>query len=62
MAYNVYGEARQDRVLVDANLHAVGDQMVFLYGQPGSAVVPQAPDGSRYIKLNLAPGQFVILE
>jgi glycosidase len=62
VAYNVSDQARQDCVAVDAALHAVGDRMTFLYGQPGSVAVQQAPDGTRYVQLNLAPRQFVILE
>jgi hypothetical protein len=58
----VSDQARQDCVLVDAALHAVGDRMAFLYGQPGGVPVQQAPDGSRYVQLNLAPRQYVILE
>ena len=61
VAYNVSATARNDCVIVDASIHQPGDTMQFLYGNSGSVVVQQAPDGSRYVQLNLAPRQFVIL-
>jgi len=62
VAYNVSDQPRQDCVLVDAALHAAGERMSFLFGSSGSVPVASAPDGSRYVQLNLAPQQFVILE
>ncbi|HWJ17588.1 MAG TPA: hypothetical protein VNR65_02565, partial [Geobacterales bacterium] len=61
VAYNVADANREDRVIVDAELHADGSTMTFLYGKSGTVPVETAPDGSRYVKLNLAPHQFVIL-
>jgi len=51
---------RQDRVVVAAELHADGST-TFLYGGMGTVPVQTAPNGSRYVKLDLAPHQFVIL-
>lgn len=61
VAYNVADEHRQDRVIVDANLHNNSATMKFLYGGSGAVPIQTAPDGSRYVKLDLAPHQFVIL-
>ena len=61
VAYNVADANREDRVIVDADLHADGSTMTFLYGKDGTVPVETAPDGSRYVKLDLAPHQFVIL-
>ena len=48
-------------MIVDATLHADGSTMKFLYGGAGTVPVQTAADGSRFVKLNLAPMQFVIL-
>ena len=61
VAYNVADAARHDRVIVDAELHADGSTKTFLYGGMGTVPVQTAPNGSRYVKLDLAPHQFVIL-
>jgi glycosidase len=61
VAYNVSNAARGDGVIVDATLHADGSTMKFLYGGAGTVPVQTAADGSRFVKLNLAPLQFVIL-
>jgi len=61
VAYNISGQARSDCVIVDAALHPDGSEMTFLYGQPGKTKVRTTPDGSRFVQLNLAPHQFVIL-
>ena len=61
VAYNVSGQARHDRVIVDATLHAASSQMSFLYGKSGSVPVETAPNGTRFVKLDLDPHQFVIL-
>ena len=62
VAYNVSPDARQDRVVVDSSLHQPGDRMAFLYGTVGSVVVEQAPNGTRFVQLDLPPHQFVILQ
>ncbi len=61
VAYNVSGQARQDRVLVDATLHPAPSQMTFLYGKSGSIPVQTAPSGARFVELDLDAQQFVIL-
>jgi alpha-amylase len=61
IAYNVEVNDRHDRVIVDAILHPDGSTMRFLYGGTGTAPVRTARDGSRFVKLDLAPHQFVIL-
>jgi hypothetical protein len=38
-----------------------GDMMRFLYGAPGAVQVEPAPDGTLYVRLTLAPYQFVIV-
>ena len=60
IAYNVSEQTRHDRVIVDASLHPAGT-MAFLYGASGTVPVEKAPAGARFIKLDLAPHQFVIL-
>jgi hypothetical protein len=61
IAYNLSSQPRSDSVIVDATLHADGSQIAFLYGQTGQTAVKTASDGSRFVQLNLAPHQFVIL-
>ena len=61
VAYNVSSSPRTDRVVVDASIHQQGDTMTFLYGDNGSVQVEQAPDGTRFLQLNLTGRQFVIL-
>jgi alpha-amylase len=61
VAYNVDGNPRNDCVIVDAELHADGSSMQFLYGGAGAVPVRTAQDGSRFVKLDLGPHQFVIL-
>lgn len=62
VAYNVAPLPRSDRVVVDSTLHSLGGTMTFLYGGSGSVNVEQAPDGTRFVRLDLAGRQFVILE
>ena len=62
MAYNVSDQPRADSVIIDASLHEQGDKMTFLYGKGGNASVEQAPDGARFVRLELGPHQFVILQ
>jgi hypothetical protein len=59
--YNVSGQPRTDRVIVDSMLHPEPSQMQFLYGKTGSVRVQTAPTGARFVKLDLDPFQFVIL-
>jgi alpha-amylase len=61
VAYNVSGTARSDSIVVDADLHADGSTMQFLYGGTTPVTVKTAKNGTRFVKLNLAPHQFVIL-
>jgi alpha-amylase len=61
VAYNVAENTRHDSVIVDSELHADGSTMRFLYGGTGTVPVRTAQDGSRFVKLDLAPHQFVIL-
>ena len=62
VAYNVSGESRSDRVIVDAAIHQDKDKMSFLYGRSGGVAVQKAPDGSLFVQLDLNPRQFVILK
>jgi alpha-amylase len=61
VAYNVSGADRHDSVIVDAVLHPDGSSMKFLHGGTGTLPVRTAADGSRFVKLDLAAHQFVIL-
>jgi alpha-amylase len=61
VAYNVSSEARSDRIIVDATLHPDSSQMTFLYGKPGRVEVQSASSGARFVQVDLAPHQFVIL-
>jgi alpha-amylase len=61
VAYNVDSNGRHDSVIVDAVLHPAGSTMEFLYGGVGSVTVRSAGDGSCFVKLDLAPHQFVVL-
>jgi hypothetical protein len=62
VAYNVSSQARHDCVIVDASIHKAGDMMNFLYGNTGAGAVQAAPGGALYVRLDLGPHQFVILE
>ncbi|MCE1247645.1 MAG: alpha-amylase, partial [Firmicutes bacterium] len=61
VAYNVSGEERNDRVLVDASLHPAGSTMEYKYGDNGNVTVYEQ-DGIHYVRLPLRPYQFVILK
>jgi alpha-amylase len=61
VAYNVSDQPRTDFIIVDASLHKAGDVMSFLFGGPGNVPVQQSPDGTAFVRLQLAPHQFVIL-
>jgi glycosidase len=62
VAYNVSDAPRHDRVIVDATLHPDPSKMTFLYGGSGDVPVQSASSGARFVKLDLAPHQFVILK
>lgn len=62
VAYNVSGAPRQDKVVVDGVLHPAPSEMTFLYGGAGSIPVSTAPDGTRFVELDLGPHQFAILQ
>ena len=62
VAYNVSDQPRADSVIIDASLHEQGDKMTFLYGKGDNTSVEQAPDGARFVRLELGPHQFVILQ
>jgi len=62
VAYNVSSTPRNDRVVVDASLHKPGDTLTYLYGGTGNVTVQQAPDGTRFVLLNLPGYQFAILD
>jgi len=64
VAYNVSDSPRSDAIVVDASLHAAaGDTMSYLVGAPGSLPVQTTPDGqTRFVRPNLAPHQFVVLQ
>ena len=61
VAYNVSGEARHDCVIVDATLHPEPSRMTYCYGKPGAEQIHTAPSGARFVQLDLAPHQFVVL-
>ena len=62
VAYNTSTtEARRESVIVDAGLNAPGETLRFLYGAPGGVPVRASADGARFVDLDLAPAQFVIL-
>ena len=62
VAYNVSASGRSDSIVVDAELHADGSTMRFLYGGTGTVPVRTAADGNRFVKLALNGHQFVILK
>ena len=61
IAYNVADQAREDCVIIDAALHAEGDQMTYLFGKSGQVEIRKSPDGAKFVQLSLEPHQFVIL-
>jgi YD repeat-containing protein len=61
VAYNVSDGPRGDAVVIDADLHADGDTLTFVYGGQGGVTARTAPDGTRFVQLDLAPHQFVVL-
>ncbi|MGE5223895.1 MAG: alpha-amylase family glycosyl hydrolase [Omnitrophica WOR_2 bacterium] len=62
VAYNVSDQPRDDRVIIDHDLHQPGERMRFLYGAAGDVAVETSPDGARFVHLPLGAHQFVILE
>jgi alpha-amylase len=65
VAYNTsVDEPRRDCVIVDSDLHRAGDRLRTLYGGEGEVTVERHPDPSNeslFVRLPLAPMQFVIL-
>jgi glycosidase len=65
VAYNTSTtEAREDCVVVDADVAAASGRMRYLYGAEGKVTVeshPDAEDPTRFVRLPLAPMQFVVL-
>jgi hypothetical protein len=61
VAYNVSGASRNDCIVVDAGLHAVGDSMTFLHGEAGTVPIERAPNGTLFVRLGLSANQFVVL-
>jgi glycosidase len=61
VAYNVSSQPRSDFIIVDSTLHTAGSTMRFLYGSTGNTMVQTAPDGSRFVQLDLPAFGFVIL-
>lgn len=62
VAYNVSARRRTDCIVVDGSFHKEGETMACLYGAPSGATVKSAPDGTLFVKLDLDPHQFVMLE
>src|SRR5206468_3175218 len=61
IAYNIGGASRSDSVVIDAAIHQDGSSLRYLYGKSGVETVRTASNGTRFVKLDLAPDQFVIL-
>jgi alpha-amylase len=62
VAYNVSSNPRNDAVVIDSDIHPDGRNLRFLYGKTGGIPASTAPDGTRFVRLDLAPHQVVILE
>jgi alpha-amylase len=66
VAYNTSTtERRAECVIVDGTLNARGDRFRFRYGQAGEVEVEEGTGestGARFVRLDLAPMEFVILE
>jgi len=61
IAYNISDKTRNDCVVIDATLHHDGDTLRFIYGKTGTTVARTSPDGTRFVQIQLAPHEFVIL-
>ena len=62
VAYNTSTtERRAECVIVDGTLNARGDRFRFRHGREGEVAVEEL-DGARFVRLDLAPAEFVILE
>ncbi len=66
IAYNTStSESRSDFIIVDNRIHKKGEAMRFLYGAEGTVEVLSHPDPgneSLFVKLELEPMQFVIIQ
>ena len=66
VAYNTSTtERRSEAVIVDADANPAGSRFTFLYGQDGDLAVEGSPDpenGARFVRLDLAPMEFVVLK
>jgi alpha-amylase len=63
VAYNVSSLGRNDRVVVDADLHRPGDTMTYLYPKSkGTTTVERSPGGTLFVRLDLDRHQFAVLE
>jgi glycosidase len=63
VAYNVSAVGRNDRVVVDSELHKPGDTMTYLFPiGKGTATVENATNGTAFVRLDLDGRQFAILE
>ena len=61
VAYNVSDQPRSDAVVVSAEFHTDGDRLAYRYGGAGDVAVDVAADGTHFVRLPLAPHQFVVL-
>src|SRR5215471_12288672 len=61
VAYNVAASPRTDAIIVDASLHQAGDTLRYVYGGTGTVAVERAPGGAAFVRVPLAPHQFVVL-
>jgi glycosidase len=62
VAYNVSNQNRSDSIVIDATMHRPGDALNFLYGKAGNVPVQRNLDGTTFVKVELGPRQFVILQ
>ena len=61
VACSVAALPRTDAIIVDASLHQAGDTLSYLYGSTGTVTVERASDGTAFVRVPLAPHQFVVL-
>jgi alpha-amylase len=62
VAYNVSSNPRNDYVIVDSTLSPAGSVKTYYYGGSGSVPVNYDPTGNAFVRLPLAPLQFVVLK